>query len=70
MNTVTNRNYKSWLSILCPLITLIPVLSFVWSTPSEALLTLGAWFVSNVMMLTMLWLLGRLERSSMRRLAL
>ncbi len=69
MNTFTNLNYKSWLSILCPLITLIPVLSFIWSAPAEGLVTLGAWFVSNLMMLTMLWLLGRMERSAVRRLA-
>lgn len=68
MNTFKNLNYKSWLSILCPLITLIPVLNFVWSAPGESMLTLGAWFISNLMMLTMLWLLGRLERASVRRL--
>lgn len=68
MKTSINLNYKSWLSILCPLITLIPVLTFIWSTPAESMMTLGAWFVSNVMMVSFLWVLCRMERSSARRL--
>lgn len=68
MKTSTNLNYKSWLSILCPLITLVPVLNFVWAAPAESMVTLGAWFVSNVMMVSFLWVLCRMERSSARRL--
>lgn len=65
MTNFTNLSYKSWLSMLCPLITLIPVLTFLWSTPAEAGLTLGAWLVSNGMVVALVWLLGRMERATL-----
>lgn len=67
MTNFTNLTYKSWLSLLCPLITLIPVLTFLWSTPAEAGLTLGAWLVSNGMIVALVWLLCRLERTTLRQ---
>ncbi len=69
MKALENLTYKSLLSILCPLITLIPVLTFVWSVPAEAGLTLGAWFISNLMIQGLLWMISHMERSSMKRLS-
>jgi len=67
MMNFTKLTYKSWLYMLCPLITLIPVLTFLWSTPAEALITLVAWSVSNGMVMALVWLLGRMERATLHR---
>ncbi len=67
MKALENLTYKSLLSILCPLITLIPVLTFVWSIPAEAGLTLGAWLISNLLIQGVLWMVAHMERSSMKQ---
>lgn len=69
MKALENLSYKSLLSILCPLITLIPVLTFVWSVPAEAGLTLGAWLISNLLIQALLWMIAHMERSSMKQLS-
>jgi len=69
MNALNNLSYKTLLSILCPLITLIPVLTFVWSVPAEAGLTLGAWLVSNLLIQGLLWMISHLERSSINQVS-
>jgi hypothetical protein len=67
MKALESLTYKSLLSILCPLITLIPVLTFVWSIPAEAGLTLGAWLISNLLIQGVLWMIAHMERSSMKQ---
>ncbi len=69
MKALENLSYKSLLSILCPLITLIPVLTFVWSAPAEAGLTLGAWLISNLLIQGLLWMVAHMERSSLKQLS-
>ena len=69
MKALENLSYKSLLSILCPLVTLIPVLTFVWSIPAEAGLTLGAWFISNLLIQGLLWMIANMERSSMKQVS-
>jgi hypothetical protein len=46
---------------------LIPVLTFVWSIPAEAGLTLGAWLISNLLIQGVLWMIAHMERSSMKQ---
>jgi hypothetical protein len=67
MKAMETLNYKSLLSILCPLITLIPVLNFVWMVPAEAPLTLGAWVICNLLVQGVLWSIAHMERTSLRR---
>lgn len=58
---------KSLLSIFCPLITFVPVLAFILVIPAEALITLAAWLISNVVILVLLWSLGRIVRGMQKR---
>lgn len=69
MKAMDNLNYKNLLSILCPLITLIPVLNFVWMVPAEAPLTLGAWVISNLLIQGVLWAIAHMERTSTNQVA-
>ncbi len=67
MSTLTSLSPKNSLAIFCPLITLIPVLLFLWSTPAESQLTLTAWFMCNLIMQGFVQLISRQERRSMTR---
>lgn len=64
--TINSANYKTLLSILCPIITLIPVLNYLWATPAEAAITLGFWLASNLLVLSVLWLIAHMERTTGR----
>jgi hypothetical protein len=44
---------------LCALISLLPVLNYSLTVPGEMVLTLAAWFVSNVVISTSLYLYSR-----------
>lgn len=68
INTVnratSHTDYKTLLTIFCPIITLIPILTYLWLAPAETALTLSVWFFSNLLVQSVLWLVARLERAS------
>lgn len=62
MTKKLSHNYL--LAALCALITFIPVLNYALTVPSELVLVLGAWLISNLVISAFLLLHSRLDRSS------
>ena len=61
LNT-TKINHNVLLAGLCALITLVPVVNFALTVPGELVLTVGAWAISNGLISTLLFLVGRMNR--------
>jgi hypothetical protein len=59
MLTTKKFNSHYLLAGLCALITLLPVLNYSLTVSGEMLLTLSAWFVSNLFISTALYIYSR-----------
>ncbi len=64
MLTTKSFNQYSWLAGFCALITFLPVLNHCMAVPGEMMLTLAAWFLSNSIISTGLFVYNRLTRTT------
>jgi len=64
MLTTKNFNQYPWLAGLCALITFLPVLNYCIAVPGEMILTLAAWFLSNSIVSTGLFVYSRMTRTT------
>lgn len=64
MLTTKNFNQYPWLAGLCALLTFLPVLDYCVDVPAEMMLTLTAWFLSNSIVSTGLFVYSRLAHTT------
>lgn len=64
-----NLNPYCAFAVLCALITLLPVINYSLSTPADLVVTIAAWFLSNLVICTGLFFYSRRHKLPKRFLA-